>query len=270
MGGNVENAAHPNTITCTAPTDEGGDDESSSGGSVIRVPMVGSEEEEEEDDDDCSSNGSVIRVGANEGACSLHGSVLRAFVGSDTYEDDGNCSDDSVVKVPAGKTSSDGNAKGQGPTFEETPHRAVEGLGLETGPGYQDNDENGKELEKTGQAPAHMKMNLLAASKYFGSKGGASDGGPGAAREGERGGLAHISQKDDGNPQVRSYAHQFMQSSNGILDFILRLAHTFGREQAPFIDSPLGINLNTSTSPQPLPASFSGQSIVGRVRTTGC
>ncbi|CAM9509020.1 unnamed protein product [Pylaiella littoralis] len=212
--------------------DEGGDDESSSGGSVIRVPMVGSEEEEEEDDDDCSSNGSVIRVGANEGACSLHGSVLRAFVGSDTYEDDGNCSDDSVVKVPAGKTSSDGNAKGQGPTFEETPHRAVEGLGLETGPGYQDNDENGKELGKTGQAPAHMKMNLLAASKYFGSKGGASDGGPGAAREGERGGLAHISQKDDGNPQAKALLDELERLDVNFANDLSRLRQTYDSKKA--------------------------------------
>lgn len=130
--------------------------------------------------------------------------MLGAPVGNNADEGDGYSSDDSVVRVPVAKPSSGVNVEGQGPNLEGIPHREAEGLGLETGPGYQDSDENGMKQGKTGQAPAHMKMNLLAASKYFGSRGGASDGGPGAATDGQRNGSTHLSQRDNDNPQVRT------------------------------------------------------------------
>lgn len=145
----------------------------------------------------------MIRVNANEGACSSDGSLLRAPVGSNADEDDGCSSDGSVIRVPVNKANFDGGVEEQGPNLEEIPQKAVEGLGLGIGPSYQHDDENGVKPGSTGQAPAHMKMNLLAASKYFGSKGGASDGGAGAAAEGQRSGSAHFSQREDDNPQVR-------------------------------------------------------------------
>lgn len=226
--GNLENAAHPNTVSCTVPTDEAGENESSSSGSVIRVPIIGGEEEGEDEDGGYSSSGSVIRVSANEIACSSGGSLLGAPVGSIAYEGDGYSSDDSVVRVPVSKASFGVTVEGQGPNLEGIPRREAEGLGLEKGPGYQDSDENGITPGKTGQAPAHMKMNLLAASKYFGSRGGASDGGPGAATDGQRNGSAHLSQREDDNPQVR-----ICNSHGSCLELTLRLAHMFAREPSP-------------------------------------
>lgn len=146
----------------------------------------------------------MIRVSANDGACSSGGSVLGAPVGNDADEDDRYSSDGSVVRVPVGKSSFDGNADGQGPNLDRMPRRADAGFGLETESGYQHTDKTGTEPGKTGQAPAHMKMNILAASKYFGSKGGVSDS-PGVATEGQEDGSTHLSQREDDNPQVRTF-----------------------------------------------------------------
>lgn len=173
----------------TALAGESGDDQSSSDGSVIRVPIRGGEEAEEEDeeDDGYSSSGSVIRVNANEDACSPDDSGLRTTTGaSNVDEEEGYSSDGSVVRVPAGKAgAADDDAEG-------TPRKPAGEL--EKGP--TDGNIDGK----SGQ-PAHMKLNLLAASKYFGSKGGVSDVAAGA--EAQRNGPGQVSAKAGDNPQVR-------------------------------------------------------------------
>ncbi|CAN0516284.1 unnamed protein product [Ectocarpus sp. 12 AP-2014] len=172
--------------------EDSGGDECSSDGSVIRVPIGGGEEAEEGEEDGYSSSGSVVRVDANED----DGGVLKTAGGSNGDEDDGFSSDGSVIRVPASKTRFGGDRSGQRPR-DESPQEddpAADGGCVRRGWEGQGHDGNVVEPRSTSRAPAHMKMNLLAASKYFDKKGGASDGGPGAA--------ARESQQADDNPQV--------------------------------------------------------------------
>ncbi len=152
---------------------------------MIRVPIQGGDEEEEEDDG-YSSSGSVIRVDANEGAGSPDENVLNAAVASNRDEEEGYSSDGSVIRVPAGKAGADDGVEG-------LPRKPVGEV--EKGP------DDGTIDGKIGQ-PAHMKLNLLAASKYFGSKSGVSDVDPGA--EAQRNGPGQVSAKEHDNPQVRT------------------------------------------------------------------
>lgn len=174
-------------FACTAFVGEPGDDESSSDGSVIRVPIRGGEEEEEEeeneDDDGYSSSGSVIRVDANEGAGSPDDNVLKAAVAINSDEEEGYSSDGSVIRVPAGKAGVGG----------------VGGVPRKPAGEIEKGADDGNIDGNIGQ-PAHMKLNLLAASKYFGSKGGVLDVDPGA--EAQRSGPGQLSATED-NPQVR-------------------------------------------------------------------
>lgn len=180
-------------VGCDYPEEDSGGDECSSDCSVIRVPIGGGEEaEEEEEEDGYSSSGSVIRVDTNED----DGGVLKTASGSNADEDDGFSSDGSVIRVPASKAGFGGDRSGQRPKDESPPEDdpAADGGCVRRGWEGQGHDGNVVEPRSASQAPAHMKMNLLAASKYFGKKGGASDGGPGAA--------ARASQQADDNPQV--------------------------------------------------------------------
>lgn len=179
-------------VGCDSPEEDSGGDECSSDGSVIRVPIGGGDEAEEGEEDGYSSSGSVIRVNASED----DGGVLKVAGGSNADEDDGSSSDGSVIRVPASKPGFGGDRSGQRPKdespLEDDPasDRGCVGRGW----GDQGHDGDVVEPRSASQAPAHMKMNLLAASKYFGPKGGASDGGPGAA--------ARASQQAHDNPQV--------------------------------------------------------------------
>lgn len=182
---------------------ESGCDESSSNGSVIRFPIGCGEEEE---GDGYSSSGSVIRTSADNG--SLHG--IAAGTGVD--EDDDCSSDGSVVRAPLSQADYDGDADKvqRRPGGGDNP--AVRGLGVERQSGHQDGNENGDGPGTAGQAPRHMEMNLLAASKYFGSRSGASDD--------DRAGTAtetspHVSQKAKENPQVDS-ARYLLFSDGGV------------------------------------------------------
>ena len=167
----------------------------SSAGSVIRVPVDGDQEEGDADEDGYSSSGSVVRVDASEGDCRPDGSVVSAPVASNTAEDDGcssdGCSSDSsVVRLPTDKSGVGGGVDG---TTGES-----EGPGLER----KGNDGNSVEWGGTGKVPAHAKLNLLAASKYFGPKGGGLDGEGGATAQATRNG-SQSSQREHDNPQVR-------------------------------------------------------------------
>lgn len=178
-------------ITTTAPDaspGESGCDESSSDGSVIRVPIDNGEEE-----DGYSSGGSVIRMNVDAG------SPYGTPVGSRADEDDGCSSDGSVVRVPARKAGcqNDVDESQRRPGGNGNP--VANELGLKRQPDHQDGITNGVGSGTVGQLPRHMEMNLLAASKYFGSKGGASDDG-GAATATEA--SPHVSQKAKENPQV--------------------------------------------------------------------
>lgn len=160
----------------------------SSDGSVIRIPIDG-DQEEGDGEDGYSSGGSVVRVGANEGACRLDGSDVRVPVASSNGEDDDCSSDGSVVRLPTVRAGVEGGAEG-------LPEKTA-ASGLER----SDNDGNGVVGINTGKVPAHMKLNLLAASKYFGPKGGGLDGGAGATAEAQRNG-SQSSQTEHDNPQV--------------------------------------------------------------------
>lgn len=172
---------------------EGDDEEGdgySSDGSVIRVPIDGDQEQGDADEDGYSSSGSVIRVDASEGACRPDGSVVRAPVASNTDEDDGCSSDGSVVRSPTDKAGVGGGVDGMpGKTAESGLERTDKGV-------------SGVERGGTGKVPAHAKLNLLAASKYFGPKGGGLDGGTGATSEATRNG-SQSSHMEHDNPQVR-------------------------------------------------------------------
>ncbi|CAN0560155.1 unnamed protein product, partial [Ectocarpus sp. 12 AP-2014] len=196
--------------------EDSGGDECSSDGSVIRVPIGGGEEAEEGEEDGYSSSGSVIRVDANED----DGGVLKTAGDSNADEDDGFSSDGSVIRVPASKTGFGGDRSGQRPR-DESPQEddpAADGGCVRREWEGQGHDGNVVEPRSTSRAPAHMKMNLLAASKYFGKKGGASDGGPGAA--------AHESHQADDNPQAKA-----------LLDELERLDVTFANDLSRLKDT---------------------------------
>ncbi|CAM9676461.1 unnamed protein product [Ectocarpus sp. 13 AM-2016] len=196
--------------------EDSGGDECSSDGSVIRVPIGGGEEAEEGEEDGYSSSGSVIRVDANED----DGGVLKTAGGSNADEDDGFSSDGSVIRVPASKTGFGGDRCGQRPR-DESPQEddpAADGSCVRREWEGQGHDGNVVKPRSTSRAPAHMKMNLLAASKYFGKNGGASDGGPGAA--------ARESQEADDNPQAKA-----------LLDELERLEVTFANDLSRLKDS---------------------------------
>eukprot|EP00752_Nemacystus_decipiens_P005932 g5357.t1 len=236
--------AHPHEIDPSGQTPEQGDggesegDESGSDGSVIRVPIRGSQEEEEDgyssggsvirvpidgdqeeadaEEDSYSSSGSVIRVHASEGVCRPGGSVVRAPVASNTDEDDGCSSDGSVVRLPAEKS-------GVGEGVHGVPGKIASSLEK------ADNDGNGVEQGVTSKVPTHATLNLLAASRYFGPKGGGLDGA-GATPE-ERNGSQSV-QMEHENPQAKKLLDELEQLDVSFANDLSRLRQTYDTKKA--------------------------------------
>ncbi|CAM9112046.1 unnamed protein product [Hapterophycus canaliculatus] len=193
---------------------ESGCDGSSSDGSVIRVPIGGGEEEE---GDGYSSSGSVIRMSAGDG------NPCETTVGGRTDEDDGCSSDGSVVRVPIRKAGCDGDVDEGQRRPKGSGNLPARELGLEEHLGRQDENENGVALVTTDEAPRHMEMNLLAASKYFGPKDGASDNG-GASTSME---TSHVSQKAKENPQAKAVLEQLEQLDVTFANDLSRLRRSY-------------------------------------------
>lgn len=127
----------------------------------------------------------MIRVDANEGAGSPDDNIHNAAAASNTGEEEGYSSDGSVIRVPARNAGAEDGVEG----LPRQPEGEVE-------KGPDDGANDGKIRQ-----PAHMRQNLLAASKYFGSKGGVSDVDPGA--EAQRNRPGQVSAMEHDNPQVR-------------------------------------------------------------------
>eukprot|EP00903_Cladosiphon_okamuranus_P011367 g10715.t1 len=203
--------------------DDEGEEEDGDGygsdGSVIRVPIDGDQEKGGADKDGYSSSGIVVRLDASEGACRPDSSGLSAPVAGNTDEEDGCSSDGSVVRVPTGNTGVEGDVAG-------VPEKKAESS-LEKA----DNDRNGAARGSTSKAPAQMKLNILAASKYFGPKGGGLDGGAGATAEAQRNGTPSSHAEHD-NPQAKKLLDELEQLDVLFANELSRLRQTYDTKKA--------------------------------------